>query len=373
MVPQTHAVTLVVLVPRDQADNTDVGSRIVRIVAQTGMVDVHSGEDLGGKELRPYDRAVEKIMEQKGLVAKPSSDQGDAKYGLELDLARNDRTQFAVDFKSYFPDSLASPDYLWSDMEMARDLDPYQTAILIVPQVHTPAFLEDPNNLVFIASDSGQQVQVLVNGGVGLYPDAITATLMVGKDRPLLFPATQISNANGASMTAIFPSLKASNIDATAPDSLQVKLRAVFSPTTNTSAHPISDSEGGTVVHCRYVTAKESVAASQLAMNVATPSVVMGSNNTGTINLNFTSVKDPATVTVSGADVANISPAAVEASYVSSGKITVTGPGLVILSLSNLATGGTVTIKATDGKTSLDPIKLPIVAGSNSNQKQNQN
>jgi hypothetical protein len=365
MVPETHAVTLVVLVPIDQAQSPATTDRILRLVSQTSMVNAITGAYLPGRASHPYDTAVQQILAEESVKANNPASANKARKSIETDIAENNYQKFYEDFGTCYSPRI-NLDYLWSDLVLERGKDPYQTGLLVVPQVQSPALLDDPGKLNFVANDSGQQLQVLVDNGVGLYPDAVASTLQVktSDGAVLLFPATQMTGT-GTTLLATFPSPKALNLKLASNDPVQLELRAsrISSTTKPADAGEYPLGAEAKNVSCYYVAIPppETV---PFAMNVTATSIAMDSSNGGTLNLYFTKVTNPVKVSISGADVVVASPAAIANSFTTTGEVNVTSPGVVTLSLSNLSANGGVTIAATDSKTksTIGPIKLSVVS-----------
>jgi len=342
MVPQTHNVTLLVLVPRDQAVLEPGVDRRVRLSSLTTLVDAETGEQLPGRGWNDVRRKVEAVFRDHDFPVSGA--------GLDVLLyrvAENNYDDFltaalAVSGKQ----RLSYPESLWSDLSSIRRGSQYASASFDVPrrQTRLPAAEQSP---VF-ADDTKSAIGVTLRGGKGLDATELSAMLSVGD---VHLAATALKVVEGREVTLTFPSLKLLKLDGS---------KAVLELKQGAQTSAWDCAKAG----CQFVEPATAAPAAKASfgMAVRVKNLRSSGDGKGKLQLVFTVAKDATPdihFTVEGADVDEVTPA---------GSVIAKDDGwnlgrsaTVTLALSNLSPFSPVLVNAGDG-TSKASASVPVLA-----------
>jgi hypothetical protein len=365
-IPQTHNVTLLVLVPK--ADLKCNPPRYVHLVSKMTMLDAKTGEELPapGTELD----AIRKALRQHGITWNLDDEQ----------VSLLSRCVFANDYRA-FVQIIGDPnnhglggmhfrDALWTDLATLHGLNQYQTAIFELP-VHEPRILLDPQTPV-VMDDKKCGMTATIGGATDISPNELTARLKVtlkfkADDKPVDFslPATALTfNEAANQLVATFASVAASG------------KTLVGQPTIELIKFPDSAEGSSTKLKtfpCLYIL-KTPAPTFDLATSAS--SVRADSQGRGKlqVHLTITKTEKGVTLTLKGADVASVTPVPdgiLSTDKEDPSKLVVKKSGVITLDLYNLSPTEKVILGATDetAKTSAPDITLSVVESSGKSVK----
>jgi hypothetical protein len=371
LIPQTHNVTLLVLVPSEKAKVHDVACRTVRLVAKTTLTDVEKGTDLPGRRLDEVGTAVKRVLEDHGISQPLEMDDigrilysvADNDYGWFCNLLKeivNRKSGSGSEKSNRNPQShsvtISYPESIWVDVVSIRNGSQYSSASFSVPQKQEPGFVDSPGKpQTPVLIDDGKSATIVkVRGGVGIEGDKLAATLTVLDSVTLTHTSVKVTGA-GKEIEMTFPSLTSCKLNRDGklePKDIKLTLYSV---------------QTGSVLlasNCRYLIAAES-AKPQFSITTRCNIIEADKDSKGKITLVFSGKADKPGIffAVKGADA--------EVEKVTGGPTapqkddgwTVSGYGTVRLNLSNLNPISPVTISGRDLRNgvSLPLIVLPVV------------
>lgn len=355
LIPQTHTVSLLVLVPKSKTDKQEPADRKLRLVCRTELKNVATGTSLPVRSRDETYAAVKKVLLWHGV---PGAEIASAKE-IGAIVHASTANDYPAFIKSLQAVTAITPDpddrflfaeAIWVDVVSVRNGGHFSTASFQVPKSRTPALSADGQTPLLI-DDGKNLLTANVRGGSDLRARDVVATLVVGDKR---FAATSVKLIDeGREIQLIFPSLAALKVPTT--DCEAAKLEMLV---------PGKTGPAGTTgsVACRYLTKPD---ARQPGFKAnATSTYVISQNGTGTVQLVFDTEPTSGSVmqfTVQGADVAEVIPPT--AATRNGGVWKVASAGAVTLRLTNLTTLSQVRIKAVDAanKAELPEISLPVL------------
>lgn len=233
MVPRTHNVSLVVLVPRAL---TDQQQPALRLMARTTFVDVDAGQPLRSRSSREIDELLRDLLAQRLHASRDRLTRCDLEYGVELlsHAQANDYAAFRRLTSCLACDSsnspracrrgpgttdcwrLPHPDALWVDLMSLSAGSQYTTASLHLPRLSVPTL---PAQSVFLLDDTESEMTAAIEGATGIVPERTRATLSVTVSRPdgqrdLVYSiATRRVQREQDHLKLVFPSLAALKLE----------------------------------------------------------------------------------------------------------------------------------------------------------------
>lgn len=388
MVPQTHNVSLLVLVPDDLARRADL-DRKLRLVSKTELVEVGEIEPLPDRTRDDVYAAVRGALKSNDVRHVPGDLRDPRLRRVVGAVAANDFVAFrhavnrihltgskttaddvenAIDNLNRGVDvennrrvaarGASFVEAIFADVVAIRTGSQYATASFSIPEKRVPGLeTADAAKQTPVLLDDGKTTAATIRGGTGLRAGQLAATLTVG-DR--VFPATGFRVLeNGKEVTAVFPSMAAFGL-AAAAKTAQLNLSVV-----GRDARVLLPAR-----ECVYVSKPD---ATKPGFELASGSrAIVAVGDKGKVQVVFSpadaSKPPPMRFEVSGADVdVNSMVAAGEEQGLvvkpDGGGWTVSKGGTLLIPLSNLNPFSQVTISAsnTDNKAKTPDIVLPVV------------
>jgi hypothetical protein len=361
-IPQTHNVTLLVLVPKADPPH------LVHVVSKMTMVDAERGKELPVSETELH--AIRKVLREheitKGLDRKHVN-------LLSRCVWANDYQAFCCIAKQCgwmdFPDSV------WTDLATLHGLGPYQTAVLELPPKREPRIILEPQTPVLM-DDKKCGMTAMIGGAVDIRPDELTARLKVtlkgkagGNGVAFLLPATALTfNEATNQLLATFPSIAASGNELVDQPTIEL---LKFHPAAEGSS---PDAERFKTFSCLYALKTPAPATFELATSAN--AIVADSQGRGKLQVHLTITKTEKGVTLmlKGADVDSVTPMSDGILFKDEkdpSKVIIQKSGVITLGLYNLCPTEKVILGATDeaAKTSAPDITLSVVEPSGKGAK----
>jgi hypothetical protein len=364
MTPQTHNVSLLVLIPKDQAASPEITNRTVRLVANTSLVDPRDGTSPKAQTRDEGTKQLSKLLKDLGVGNNiPATKQA----ALRAEMAGNDFAGFKTNLLTIHP-HFPYPEAVWVNVTSIRNSHPISSATLTMPR-QDPYFLKDKfeiANDVPVLLDDGKKTTVALiaaKGGIDLSASQLSAFLAISPKKPnvgkLTLTATSVALAAGGSEVDInFPSIspfKLCNTNGVLDADAKVTLYSI-------------GREGINLLNgkdCNYFVSPDTTKAG-FGVAVRSRFIMSDSANGGTCQVLFTDKKPDARIrfTIDGADV-NTAEAVGQGVTVqpdADGWIVSTN-GMVKVTFSNLSAFSPVTITATDAsnKAPVPQIVLSVI------------
>lgn len=292
MVPQTHNVTLLVLVPRKSAMESSEAVRTVRLIANTLLRNATTGE-----EILPYhptheqvEKSVTDVLANYELTTKTPITSSDV-----VTMARLARSNDFPAFKTYISkktcgsstDAEVVAEFLWNDIVGVRNGSRYATADFVVP-IKQELKLDYCGKEALLMDDGKVAASVTLTGK-GFVASDLSASLKVenkSNKKNYLFPADSIKvPAGGKQVVLSFPSLASCKLD---PNTIELILDA---------------GQVANKVPCTYVLAATS---RKPGFNMTSRArFINAEGNTGTLRILFVKESEEAKIRfkIDGADV----------------------------------------------------------------------
>lgn len=224
MVPTTHNVTLLVLVPLTKAVSDNVWERTVRLVAKTTLTDAIKGDNLPGRTEDEVNSMLKDVLINHCIIDKDKDLSKEKMREILSRAAANDLSGFKESLKEIFKDSknkcadaaqrqcgnIPYPESIWVEVISIRHGSQLSSATFLVPQKKSPGFLIpalQSQNPVLLDDGKNSSVVKLV-GGVGLDSDKLAAILKMETGATLAHSEIKVSNS-GKEIEIKFPSLDA--------------------------------------------------------------------------------------------------------------------------------------------------------------------
>jgi hypothetical protein len=207
MIPQTHNVTVLLLVPRDLAENEKPQARTVRLAACNWSVD-KKGNPCPGRTYIQDSNAVWQVLSGYGF--KKGLD--DFTRGLMIHAARTnnfpDFERLVLNYELQNRDLRPlTVEMLWADFVRVRNASQYASAFFVVPMRRAANLSKEFAPLVF---DDEKVARVTLRGGVALDEFQLQAMLVVNQKA---LPADRIQVLDrGTKLVIEFPSLVACSL-----------------------------------------------------------------------------------------------------------------------------------------------------------------
>jgi hypothetical protein len=376
MIPQTHNVTLLVLLPKESATTNTVPERTIRMSAKTTLIDVATGEDLPGRSSADAYKELRKVLKQHGITAEPRDNEISQ---LFYSVADSDYDGFMRRMQSIV-NPVPYPESLWVDLVSIRNGGQYSSASFVVPRKEMPIIKKSPGGFqIPVLIDDGKTAStVKITSGAGLESDKLTATLTVTNavastvtnvvggvtntvttyvTNILTFNHTDLKVINGGQEVIVtFPSLAAYKINKDGKPGTSDSTFSLFKPGAATALFS---------KQCFYIMATEPAKA-LFTMSTHASVIAADKDSSGKLQLIFSgkpSDKSGISFTVKGAEAQiDATPGGPTVTLKDDGW-TVDTYGPVNLKLSNLDPISPVTISAKDttNNVALTPIVLPVV------------
>lgn len=321
MIPQTHNVTLLVLVPNNLATNARQVTRTIRLAVKTSFVDLETGRDLPGRSGAEVHEAVRDVFADHGVKLVPTSEEirnvlyavADNNYSAFSNLVNQVASQDSkCDGKcksaakcaeatcTAHADPVGYLEAFWVDLVAIRNGSQYSSASFSVPQKKEASFALATNEQPVVVDDGKSVATITLAGGEGLDAQQLAAILKFkSKTKSLTFNATGIKVLeNGKQVQVSFPSLAAYKlIDEKNPSGDSIEFSFLLADKSKRFADDVA---------CQYL----------LVPKLPKPGFVMTSRarfvnsegSKGTIRILFTEKTDTAKIrfTVDGADIDHI-------------------------------------------------------------------
>jgi len=356
MIPQTHNVTVLLLVPRAIAESAPEAARMLHLVAQTRLIDVENGKPLDNRTEDEVLARADAILLHHGIRSPGSeTERGRATLREVLyAIASNQPHRFQKQLEALQGQGGVSyPESVWLDLVSIRAGGDFSSAEFSVPRRVVDA---PPDQSPVLVDDGKQTTQVTLRGGTGLDAPHLTATLTL---HPGTGATTLVATAvkvveGGKEITFAFPSLAALKVtdkDGVKGGDPELAIRGEMQP-------------GGKAVAARWKCKYLSGAAEKpgFSMTVRTKALEADAQNRGKVKVAFSETKPTAQIllNVDGADVEAIEPK--NAAHVRGDGWKVDADATLTLTLSNLSNISPVTITASDGlsKVKHAPIVIPV-------------
>jgi hypothetical protein len=372
MIPQTHNVTLLMLVPRNRAEKEAPAERMIRLVSSTAMVDAVSGEVLESRELEAPQERYKAAFESRRV---PPPGKEDISI-LARCVAANDRDGFGEYIKKlglpiHFIDSL------WIDFAAGRDASQYCTAVMVVPSVRQPRVLDETQAPVLFDDGKGSMI-AQIRGAADVDPAELVGTLnavvtLLKTDAPtpanesIELSSTSISISEaGNQLQVTFPSLTALNRKPVDGKDVRLQLKALNKPL-DAPGTALEDVFVGAAksagLKCTYV----AKAIDKVGFDMAVRARVIDADpaGKGRVQVVFEGVPTKAEISLSleGADIVSLTgqPASMIGKD-AKGKLRIVSDGTLVIELENLHSIATVVITARDEKGTGKPatVVLPV-------------
>jgi hypothetical protein len=348
MVPQTHNVTLLLLVPNEVAGNEpkEGKQKQVRLTARTRFVDVDTGVELPGQSQDDAYRNLAQILNERyRLQLDPARD----RPALDLifrSVASNRLDLFKAALETVSPGTSSSADATWTEVAALRLRSPYSTATLQVPELRKPVVLDAfKTQTPVLQDDTRTSTTTVVRGGVALDAGLLSATLTLHrKEGAIVLPASAVKvSESGREATLTFPSLAAYKLTEQdhLPDGTTARLMLGAVGGTGAVTPLLPDNQ------CLYLPQARAPKAAFTMTSRAR--FITQSGGRGKVQLVFSDMgeKAAARLTIEGADAEIVGEPASIVRVVDAGW-RVSGNGTLAVSLSNLSALTQVVMTATD-------------------------
>ncbi|HVT87647.1 MAG TPA: hypothetical protein VHD56_02245 [Tepidisphaeraceae bacterium] len=233
MIPQTHNVSLLVLVPKPDkraktiADNAhdafgvsvnkDSDARMVHLVAKTSFIDANTGEVLPVKDKVYYTALRDALLNNQikfshHALSDDNSDASEFTGKLTRLIAANDYDAFLKwwrsDFDNNYP-GITFPDRLWADLASIRSLSPYQSATFQLPLDKSPISLGANTVISPLTDVSASTATITVTPVADFDSTKVISwlTLTNKQDKTVMKIPAQLVEVKGNSLVGSFPSL----------------------------------------------------------------------------------------------------------------------------------------------------------------------
>ena len=379
MIPQTHNVTLLVLVPHVASR---MQSQPLHIVADTQFVDAISGKMIQPLTNRQFDdrrNQISVIWQRNyhllGVAAHTDITDADSRLLLSY-VQRNDFASFHTFIAQNFnndPDrAVHFAEALWIDLVSLQNESRYAFSDITIPPTATaPSTV--PSGAILV--DNGKDATTTVLQGMNFDKFQMDATLHISQTQPAALsydvPASSVtSDVSGTRLLLTFPPLSAVFKDKSKYDlkgsTLTIKLAQITKAGTIASENPLPDVSALYVEMPADTTAKKS----DLTLTTPTQILVGDQNHSDTINLFFkrpNGSNDQLKIKLFAKTLGiltlldpNSKPIAPDPE---TGLYTLPVKGTYSLTIPNVAPGGTLTITGNDtsaNKLPIDEIDLPM-------------
>jgi hypothetical protein len=351
MVPQTHSITVLVLVPRSLMTACKPWAGL-RLLSRTDVTDSIRGITLRGRtELE----ATALLNDVKRLYKIPDVDM------TELLAFAQKRDQ--AGFMKALGDKVTYPESIWLDVVSVMIGGRYAPAEIELPEEHNPDLLQSQAATVF--DNTKDASTITLAGGKDLLASQLTANLNVTKDaKAFTLPAAKIEILNsGRGMRLTFASLVALGL-AKAGDSPVLELRIRRDgPAWADQSRKFNDWVVRSATLSYLAAAPPEAPKTQAVAELSTSSAaIVSEKGSGTIQVLF-KINDASKrprVSVGGADVSAIKSTPEGVLLADAEGWTLTKAGTVAVTLTNLVPGNTVTFTLIDEKKSVGELKVPI-------------
>ncbi len=361
MVPQTHNVTLLVLVPKEcVVPDSNIDCRMVRLVANTTVVGAEDGKALPSRTKEDYEATARKAFVEHGYTGTVCSD--DLSRLASLAAANNydgfaklvhDKFCHIKYVESFWTDFISIR--LGSKLASATFSVPAEDAFAIVDQ--QPVLVDDgkSSTIANVYAVKGLQLSkttVLLKETPGLDKSSAHdgSQIVAGSDVSLAATATSLS-ADGNILQLTFPSLADLQLTPFQPNSATI----LFTNDKNVTLKTLT-----AIYKAKPVTPKPT-----FVLDVPAKVIDMDAHGTGTLQLRFAKIAsgDEIQLSITGAELNEPGTNSIisrQAPTKGTGW-SVSGNGVVVLSLNNLNEKANVVITVSQtGHGALDPIILPV-------------
>ncbi len=354
MVAQTHAVTLLVLVPKVMKPD-----EALRVVAKTEFRNARTGGLTGRRPSAEYYLELLEPLSRYGLNSKALAARKSRDIQTLRSLCKNLATTVAAnDFEGFklavdqlvcvTPDSVIYYESLWADVASVRAGNNFSSAVLRLPKAKVPTIFPDQP---LILQDNGKTQAVLQLLGQDLTAVPVKLQLNLAHNGWVAYPVGLSVAPDGSSLTARFGSLVPLGWNTgTPPDAIQVRISlSTNSPVVRSLA--------------RYVVAKSEEPRTFEALMPAR--VLVARNGVGRFSISLHGLKADTKVSfkVSGADISKAEAAAKPGQSLAfeKGAWLAAQDGLYWFDLANLAPGHPVEIALGDGASTSSNFVLAVV------------
>jgi hypothetical protein len=351
MIPQTHNVSLLVLIHKNYAASAKPAERTVRLACRTKFINVATGEELAEVSKDGFYETVASVLRRQGVNHTDDAGAGEAIRRVVAAAASNNFEAFgkAVNAlheghfdktKGGAPASADSVKYLeaiWTEVVAARIRSQFSSATLEVPVVGTPSILNGQTPLLMDMGKGG--MNTTLRGGAELRAGELMATLT---QKTETFVASGISVADdGREVRLAFPSFQELKRDpSTDKPVLHLYLRAA----------PANDLFGPGGATCAYQKLPDQV--SPAGSVVAGSPRIVARDGQGAVRVVLSLQGDSASLkglklSATGADLVGVEDGAPVARDPADGRLTITVAGKSLevgLKLSNLTSKAPVRI-----------------------------
>jgi hypothetical protein len=208
MIPQTHEVSVLVMVPDDLAMCPDEDQRTVNVWVRTSVYDIKDKKELRTRTHEEFVDECRRVFESYSLT---NFDADRDAMELTRIASRNDYPSFRAKAWALSQSKIEFPQEFWTDFLAIRNRCPYAAATFTVPQ--KPSFGLDcsmwPNTNKPVLLDDGRTAATITLTGSGLDQPQLRAWLSL-ESKPYVFPADSMKVLEaGRRLVLSFPSLAA--------------------------------------------------------------------------------------------------------------------------------------------------------------------
>ena len=372
VVPRTHTITLLLLVPAryvDEARKRKLAPQIW-VLSHSELYDAHTGAVLRERSLADVSPAINTILRRyiEGTIPSRTACEGPDIVGKLLSpVQRNEYPDFVRESKALETKCGIKIRYLhalWLDLAMLNVGSQRSGASFDLP-VRLDPDLPHGKSQPLLLSDDGKKATITVRGGRGLVAERMTAELKINKGTISLLAETISIKNGGKEVVLTFPSLFTWNLVTEAECAKSLELSVEMGEDQWVTSGNKSRHWKFQVVRCRREKQEEKATRPGFKMSTTTSVIVADSGGRGTLHLYF----DEKAVAVreivfnlTGADIVSFEANPSTGVMRRGEKIVITQNAALKLMLDNLHAGQTITLQAENQSKVAHPgIKLSVV------------
>jgi hypothetical protein len=293
MIPQTHNVSAVVLVPKLEVPQ----NQTMRLVSKTTMLDADKGTVLLPRDSSAVQASIQRVLNEYGYKGILSEDGQRKLFGY---LDKNDYPAF----QQYVEDELKSitmPEALWLDLASLKNGSQYNSARFVVPAITIPS-IALPTQTPTLLDDGKAATVTALQGGKGLKANRLRGALQLsGKaaNGDTLTPLTLLANTievldGGRAIQLSFPSL--TGLKLASDGKLQPRSDAVL------QLFRLNENGEDSLIQANCVYAAKPSNEPAFSMSVSSK-VINSTEGKGTVIITFSKVKAKVKLSFDGADI----------------------------------------------------------------------
>jgi len=349
MVPQTHNVSVAVLVPKPDKPQ----SQVMRLISKTTMIDADRGTSLRPRNSAAVQSELLSLFRRYNYSRRVTDDQQRSLFGY---LDKNDYPGFREFLADEFL-TITMSEAFWADLASLKNGSQYNSARFVVPTIPVP-LTQLPTQSPTLLDDGKATTTAALQGGTSLSANKLRGALVLSGQPPdsktTLAPITLLATAidvvdGGRAIQISFPSL--TNLKLASDGKLQ--------PRTNATLQLFRLKEDGeqTLLDSLCVYAAKPSNEPSFGMTISSK-VINSTEGKGSLNITFTKVKSKVHLTIEGADLPTSLPATLKTDTAG---LFVEGDAVLSLELQNLNPIANVVITAKDESGASIQIVRPVL------------